>query len=110
MDEAELRRTLAAEGIERTTVDDASGYAWANGPGDSYGAHRHEYDKVLVCLAGSITFGLPERGEAIELLEGQRLDLAVGTLHRALVGPNGVRCYELHLPAGTLAGRADVGR
>ena len=106
MDEAALRQALRAEGIAPAIVDDASGYAWANGPGDRYGAHRHDYDKVLICLMGSIAFGLPERAEVVDLLDGQRLDLDAGTLHEARVGPDGVRCYELHLPAGTLAARS----
>ena len=32
--------------------------AWSNGPGDRYGAHDHDYDKVIVVERGSIRFGL----------------------------------------------------
>lgn len=77
--------------------------SWSNAPHDVYGAHRHDYDKVLVCASGSIRFGLPERAEAVELREGDRLDLPAGTLHDALVGSDGVTCLEAHLPAGRLA-------
>lgn len=78
--------------------------AWSNGPHDRYGAHDHAYDKVLVCVAGSITFGLPDRAETVELRPGERLDLPAGTTHDALVGPDGVTCLEAHLPAGGLPG------
>ncbi len=76
--------------------------SWGNGPGDIYGAHTHAYDKVLVCVVGSIVFGLPARGERVELAIGDRLDLPTGTEHNAVVGPDGVTCLEAHLPAGRL--------
>src|SRR5664280_597029 len=53
MAEPELAARLAAAGL-------APG-RWGNGPGDRYAAHRHSYDKVIVCVRGSITFGLPGR-------------------------------------------------
>ena len=49
--------------------------AWSNGPGDRYAAHAHDYDKVLVAARGSIRFGLPGLGRAVELTAGDRLDL-----------------------------------
>lgn len=76
--------------------------AWSNGPHDRYAAHDHGYDKVLVCASGSIRFGLPAGGEAVDLAEGDRLDLPAGTVHDALVGAEGATCLEAHLPAGTL--------
>ena len=75
---------------------------WSNGPGDTYAAHRHGYDKVLVATSGSITFHLTELGRDVELTEGQRLDLPAGTEHAATVGPRGVTCLEAHLDAGSL--------
>ena len=90
------RDRLASEGL--------SAGAWSNGPGARYAAHQHTYDKVLVAERGSITFGLPDRGLAFELAEGDRLDLPAGTAHDALVGPAGVTCLEAHLPAGSLLG------
>lgn len=76
---------------------------WSNGPGDRYAAHDHAFDKVLVVSSGSITFGLPDRGTAVELADGDRLELPAGTSHDAVVGPGGVTCLEAHLPRGSLA-------
>jgi quercetin dioxygenase-like cupin family protein len=90
----DLEARLRAEGL-------APG-AWSNGPGDRYPAHRHDYDKVLVCAGGSIRFGLPEHDGRVDLDVGDRLDLPAGTAHDALVGPDGVTCLEAHRPAGSL--------
>ncbi len=90
----DLVARLRAEGLDPGS--------WGNGPGDDYGVHAHGYDKVLVCAAGSIVFGLPGRGERVTLAVGDRLDLPSGTQHDAVVGPDGVTCLEAHLPAGTL--------
>jgi quercetin dioxygenase-like cupin family protein len=76
---------------------------WSNGPGDRYAPHEHGYDKVLVCAAGSIRFGLPASGGSVTLGPGDRLDLPAGTPHEAVVGPEGVTCLEAHVPAGSLA-------
>ncbi len=105
MDADGLRAALIAEGVPTHVVDGASGYDWSDGPGDRYAAHRHDYDKALVCLAGSITFELVEAGRSVTMRAGERLDLPAGTEHAAVVGPSGVRCHETHLPAGTLAER-----
>jgi uncharacterized protein YjlB len=91
---AELVRRLQAEGLEPGT--------WSNGPGDVYGVHSHAYDKVLVCAAGSIVFGLPGMVQQVPLAAGDRLDLPAGTEHDATVGPVGVTCLEAHLRAGAL--------
>lgn len=91
-----LEARLAAEGL--------SASAWGNGPGYRYAEHRHDYDKVLVALEGSIVFELRELSRDVELGHGERLDLPTGTLHGAIVGPRGVTCLEAHLPAGSLAG------
>jgi quercetin dioxygenase-like cupin family protein len=91
----DLAERLRGEGLDPGT--------WSNGPGDRYAAHDHSYDKVIVVVAGSIRFGLPDRGDGIELAAGDRLELPAGTAHAALVGPTGVRCLEAHLPRGALA-------
>ncbi len=95
MGPADLAARLGAEGLRPGS--------WTNGPGDVYAAHAHGFDKVLVCAAGSIVFGLPGRGEQVALRPGDRLDLPAGTRHDAVVGPKGVTCLEAHLPAGALA-------
>ena len=97
-DPAPLRTRLAQEGL-------APG-AWSNGPGDRYAAHAHAYDKVIVVATGSIQFGLPDRGLAIDLDEGDRLELPANTRHGATVGALGVTCLEAHLAAGSLPGLA----
>ena len=86
--EAELRQAYAAEGM--------APYRWSNGPHDRYQAHTHGYHKVIHVISGSITFGLPERGESVRLSAGDRLDLPAGVLHDAIVGPRGVVCLEGH--------------
>lgn len=93
--ESDVARRLQAEGLAPTS--------WGNGPGDRYAAHAHGYDKVIVTVAGSIRFGLPASGEAIDLTVGDRLELPAGTAHDAVVGPDGVTCLEAHAPAGDIA-------
>jgi uncharacterized protein YjlB len=90
----DLDERLRSEGLQPGS--------WFNGPNDQYAAHDHGYDKVLVVAAGSIRFGLPDRGEAVDLGLGDRLDLPAGTRHDAIVGPSGVTCLEAHAPAGTI--------
>ncbi len=87
-DEAAIRRRIAAEGLRP--------YEWSNAPGDTYAAHSHGYDKVIYVVRGSITFGLPATGERVNLRAGDRLDLAAGIAHDAVVDPNGVVCLEAH--------------
>ena len=86
--EPELRQIYAAEGM--------TPYSWSNGPYDRYSAHTHSYHKVIYVVSGSITFGLPKLGESAMLATGDRLDLPAGTLHDAVVGPDGVVCLEGH--------------
>ena len=69
-------------------------YAWSNGPDDRYGAHSHAYEKVLYCVEGSITFVLEREGRQLELKPGDRMVLASGTVHSAVVGPAGCTCIE----------------
>ena len=78
--------------------------SWSNGPFDRYAAHEHGFDKVLVCVSGSIRFGLPDLGGSVDLVPGDRLDLPAGTRHDAVVGSSGITCLEAHLPSGSLAG------
>jgi quercetin dioxygenase-like cupin family protein len=76
---------------------EASGcYSWSNGPGDRYAAHNHNYEKVLYCVEGSITFALEDEGKQLELKAGDRMALPAGTMHSAVVGPAGCTCIEGH--------------
>jgi len=95
---------LPADLVDRLRSEGLSPSTWGNGPGDRYGAHRHSYAKVLVVSSGSISFGLPELGTAVDLAVGDRLDLPAGTEHDAVVGPDGVTCLEAHLASESLAG------
>lgn len=72
---------------------------WSDAPGQRYAVHRHAYHKVLYVVAGTIGFGLPEAGLTIYLQPGDRFVLPAGTLHDALVGPEGVICLEARLAA-----------
>ena len=86
--ESDLRNLYAAEGMDP--------YRWSNGPHDRYQAHSHSFHKVIYVVSGSITLGLPERGESVTLATGDRLDLPAGVVHDAIVGPEGVVCLEGH--------------
>ena len=96
MTPAELEARLVAQGLTPSS--------WSNAPGDTYAAHQHGYDKVLVAARGSITFHLVDAAIDVRLAQGERLDLPAGTAHAATVGADGVTCLEAHLDAGTLAG------
>jgi quercetin dioxygenase-like cupin family protein len=67
-------------------------YSWSNAPGDVYAEHSHSYEKVLYCVAGSITFTLRDR--KLRLRTGDRMVLPPGTVHAAVVGPDGCTCIE----------------
>jgi mannose-6-phosphate isomerase-like protein (cupin superfamily) len=95
MGRSDLEARLVAEGLDAG--------AWGNGPGDRYAPHEHGYDKVLVCVEGSISFGMPDTGRVVDLAVGDRLDLPAGTRHDAVVGLDGVTCLEAHLPAGRIS-------
>ena len=86
--ETEVLRMIADKGF--------SGYRWSNHPGDVYGAHNHNFHKIIFVIQGSITFGLPQEEIQISLNPGDRLDLARGTVHDAIVGDQGVVCLEIH--------------
>ena len=81
-----VARRLRAEGVEP--------YAWSNGPGDRYGAHEHDYEKVLMCAAGSIVFRVGAAATPVELWAGDGFILPAGARHSAEVGPAGCTCLE----------------
>ena len=69
-----------------------SPHGWGNPPGDTYGRHAHDYDKVLYCVSGGITFHT-DAGD-FTLGPGDRLEVDAGTAHSATVGADGVECLE----------------
>ena len=69
-------------------------YSWSNGPGDTYAPHSHDYEKVLYCVSGSITFVIDGTNRRLELRAGDRMVLPAGTVHSAAVGPGGCTCIE----------------
>jgi hypothetical protein len=79
---------------------------WSNLPGERFEEHAHDFDKIVVVVEGSITFGMPGYGVGFMLGPGERLDLPAQTRHDAVVGPRGVTCLEAHLPAGTVGHKA----
>jgi quercetin dioxygenase-like cupin family protein len=83
---------LRAEGVEP--------YAWSNGPGDRYAVHQHDYTKLLMCAAGSITFLVGPDAAPVELEAGDGFVLPAGTPHGAVVGPAGCTCLEGHRRQG----------
>ena len=87
---SEIEAAFAAEGLRP--------HGWANGPGDRYDWHSHDFHKVLYCVRGSIVFHLRDRDRPLQA--GDRLDLPPGTEHAATVGPDGVECLVAAKPAG----------
>ncbi len=52
-------------------------------------SHAHDFDAKLMCVAGSVQITTPD-GE-FSCKPGDRLDVAVGTVHREVTGPEGAR-------------------
>ncbi len=69
-------------------------HTWSNEPHDIYSAHKHNYNKVIYVVRGSITFGLPIIKGQVTLHVGDRLEIPAGTVHDAQVGADGVVCLE----------------
>ena len=72
-------------------------YPWSSSPKDLYAPHLHTFDKVLYVTCGSITFILSDESETLTLRTGDRLELPANTIHSAVVGSQGVTCFEAHL-------------
>ncbi len=87
------RDAIEVESVrERFREQGLTPHSWGNAPGDTYGRHRHDYDKVLYCVRGGITFHAREGDHSLSA--GDRLEIAAGTEHAATVGPEGVECIE----------------
>lgn len=67
-------------------------YGWSNGPSDRYARHAHAYTKILYCVRGSNDFALEDG--VIGLRAADRMVLPAGTMHSAVVGPDGCACVE----------------
>jgi quercetin dioxygenase-like cupin family protein len=78
---------------ERLRGEASHCYRWSDGPGATYGVHSHPYRKILYVTQGSITF-TPDGAAPIRMNAGDRLDLPASTPHGAVVGSDGVVCWE----------------
>jgi mannose-6-phosphate isomerase-like protein (cupin superfamily) len=90
MTREEIKKAFADEGL--------SPHSWSNGANYFYQEHSHDYDKVLYCVQGEVTFHLKD-GDVV-LRPGQRVDIPAGTPHAATVGPSGVECMEAAIRHG----------
>jgi quercetin dioxygenase-like cupin family protein len=77
---------------ERFRAEGLTPHSWSNAAGDTYGWHQHDYDKILYCVRGGITFH--GRDGDYTLAAGDRLEIGSGTEHAATVGSEGVECME----------------
>ncbi len=110
VDRATLEARLRDEGLEPSS--------WSNEPGYRYQSHAHDYDKVLVAVEGSVTFGLvgystglrPGRRRAAGSACPRRTRRRRGTAGRGLSGsPFAGRHARKHGP-GTGPSLVDGGR
>ncbi len=72
-------------------------YRWSNVPRARYGVHSHGYRKILYVTDGSITF-LPVGAPPAAMQAGDRIEIPALTPHAALVGTEGVVCWEGQAP------------
>jgi hypothetical protein len=84
-------------------------YSWSNGPGAQYAVHAHPYRKILYVTVGSITF-TPEGAQPVTMGPGDRIEIPPGTPHGALVGVEGVTCWEGQARAKSVRDEAASGR
>jgi mannose-6-phosphate isomerase-like protein (cupin superfamily) len=84
---------MTGEQVMKAFADEGlSPHSWSNSADYVYAAHSHEYDKVLYCVRGEVTFHMKDRDVALR--PGRRVDIPAGTRHSATVGPDGVECME----------------
>ena len=102
MDQTKVQKWHLRERPSRSAINNLlnqeglSAYSWSNAAGERYAAHVHSYHKVIYVVEGTIIFWLPDRALEIELSPGDRLELAAGTKHGAVVGREDVTCLEAH--------------
>lgn len=68
----------------------ASVYEWSDPAGTVYEEHSHQGKVSLFVTDGGVTFDFS--GEKREVKANERFDVPVGTLHSAVVGPQGWIC------------------
>ena len=85
--------------VERLRSEADGCYRWSNGSGASYEVHSHPFRKILYVTQGSITF-TPSGQSPVVMRAGDRIELPPGTPHGALVGDQGVVCWEGQARAG----------
>ena len=98
IDRAVIEARLRAQGLDPKT--------WSSPPGQRVAEGSNDYDKVVVVVEGSMTFGLSGYGVGFVLAPGERMDMPAKMPHDALAGANGVTYMEAHLPAGTVGHKA----
>ena len=62
-------------------------YTWTDEPGVTYPAHAHKGKVSFFVSAGSITMKLDNNEVLVQT--GERMDVPVGEIHTAVVGPDG---------------------
>jgi len=98
LDRPSLEARMRAQGLDPAV--------WSYLPGERLQEGANDYDKVVVVVEGSITYGMTGYTVGFILGPGERLDLPAGVGHDAVIGPKGVTCLEAHLAAGTMGRRA----
>lgn len=61
--------------------------AWLDSPDFSYSEHTHQFATAHIIISGFMT--LMMNGVEHQLRPGDRVDVPVGTLHTAVMGPDG---------------------
>ena len=82
MTQKECEDRLRRDGLTRICV-------WRDAPGATYPDHTHPGLTAHIILDGEMT--LTMNGETRTYLAGERCDVPAGTIHSALVGPQGCR-------------------
>ncbi|HEY4504449.1 MAG TPA: hypothetical protein VJI73_01620 [Candidatus Paceibacterota bacterium] len=62
-------------------------YTWTDEPGVTYPAHAHKGKVSFFVSVGSITMKLDNNEVLVQT--GERMDVPVGEIHTAVVGPDG---------------------
>jgi hypothetical protein len=80
-------------------VEGMTPHGWGNDPGDTYGWHEHDYEKVLYCVRGRIVFHTS--GGDIELGPGDKMVLPAAHCARGN-GRRGRRALHRSVPPARL--------